>query len=272
MEKSELIIEKYKTTYGERFFFSDTESEIDHHKIVVMTAKQRQELQGLGDDKHEVLSIEESEGKELEIVGQHVNVYTRLTQNVNFLADQLNTDNTLRGLTSPINSRWVAIAVHHDFEQVAPIELGWVSVSNVVEKQEYQKAKPKILQGLCYLAEEMVGVPYLLGGKSVESGYDCSGFTQEIVYHTMGLMLPRISRWQALVGSEIDQKSLIPGDLIFFGKNNSPINHVGIVMEPTEKLPIIIHCSVRNKGVAVEDLNKETWLEDKVQIVGYRRI
>ena len=70
-----------------------------------------------------------------------------------------------------------------------------------------------------------LGVPYRWGGTDPKTGLDCSGYTQ-LVYRQLGIDLPRTSRAQATVGTEVpslDQAR--PGDLLFFG---SPVDHVGI--------------------------------------------
>lgn len=266
-------IEKYRDTYGDGFFFSDTsQSGTDCHKIIVMTAKQRSELRDFADDKHKIFSIEESEGQEIEISGQYANVYTRPNSDIKYLADQLGKRDKFRGLSSPVNAQWTAVAVHHDFEGLIPLELGWVLSSDITIKSSDPEVKSNGLLNLQTAAKELIGLPYYLGGKSPMLGYDCSGFTQTVIYRTRGLMLPRLSKWQALVGKPVNQESLVTGDLMFFREKDMPISHVGIVIEPTNGLPIIIDCSVRNKGVAIEDLNNATWLGDKIQIAGYRRI
>jgi hypothetical protein len=72
---------------------------------------------------------------------------------------------------------------------------------------------------------QYLGVPYRWGGTDPESGLDCSGFVQQ-AYEDFGIDLPRVSRQQATVGTEvpsIDQAR--PGDLVAFG---SPVDHIGI--------------------------------------------
>ena len=78
-------------------------------------------------------------------------------------------------------------------------------------------------------AYKMTGVPYLWGGNSSKAN-DCSGFTQT-VFKTIEVQLPRDARQQALLGNEVlpekDWKNILPGDLLFFGKDKK-VTHVGI--------------------------------------------
>jgi cell wall-associated NlpC family hydrolase len=77
-------------------------------------------------------------------------------------------------------------------------------------------------------AKTYIGVPYLWGGESPTTGFDCSGFVQ-YVFAQNGITLPRVSYDQATVGTPINFADLQPGDLIFFSiENNGTVDHVGI--------------------------------------------
>lgn len=72
-------------------------------------------------------------------------------------------------------------------------------------------------------ANQFVGIsPYVYGGTSPTTGWDCSGFTQYVFAH-FGISLPRTSGAQASVGTAVASLAdAQPGDLIA----NS--THVGI--------------------------------------------
>ncbi len=72
-------------------------------------------------------------------------------------------------------------------------------------------------------AKKYLGVPYKWGGTS-PSGFDCSGFTS-YVFKKAGISLPRVSRAQQNVGTQVSVNNVQPGDLVFKGK---PAYHVGI--------------------------------------------
>ncbi len=81
---------------------------------------------------------------------------------------------------------------------------------------------------LIELAREQVGLKYKLGAKAPGKAFDCSGLVQWLM-EKFDLSIPRTSREQAKMGVEVakDPATLLPGDLLFFGKGNA-VSHVGI--------------------------------------------
>jgi cell wall-associated NlpC family hydrolase len=74
-------------------------------------------------------------------------------------------------------------------------------------------------------ARKYLGIPYLWGGTDPEKGLDCSGLVQ-LVYHNVGIDLPRVSGDQARAGTAVASlDEAKPGDLLAFG---SPVHHIAI--------------------------------------------
>jgi cell wall-associated NlpC family hydrolase len=112
--------------------------------------------------------------------------------------------------------------------------------------------------GTDYLREELVktardflGVPYLWGGSSMESGFDCSGLTMT-VYQLNGLNLPRHSISQFEAGDNIEKGSLQKGDLVFFSLGSrGKVSHVGIYIGEGQ----FIHAPSRGKKIRIDSLS-----------------
>jgi cell wall-associated NlpC family hydrolase len=73
------------------------------------------------------------------------------------------------------------------------------------------------------IALQYLGVPYVWGGASPSTGFDCSGFVM-YVFAQIGVSLPHHAASQYGYGVPISRDQLAPGDLVFF----DGLGHVGI--------------------------------------------
>ncbi len=110
-----------------------------------------------------------------------------------------------------------------------------------------------------------LGIPYLRGGNSAESGFDCSGFVRAIYKDTIGLILPRTAAEQAVATQNIDKTQLKPGDLVFFNTLKRSFSHVGIYMGDNK----FIHSPRSGSSVRIEDMRIPYW---NVRFDGARRV
>jgi len=104
------------------------------------------------------------------------------------------------------------------------------------------------------------GLPYQYGGKTPESGFDCSG----LVYYTyrhFNYGMVAGSANQAKLGKRIAAKNAIPGDLLFFG-NSKRVSHVGIVSYNDGKSLKMVHSS-SSRGVIEEDIHASTYWKSR---------
>lgn len=81
---------------------------------------------------------------------------------------------------------------------------------------------PSTTGGVIGIARQYSGLPYLYGGTSPSTGFDCSGFTS-YVFRQVGISLPRTAEQQRQATTPVSNPQ--PGDLVFFG---APAYHVGI--------------------------------------------
>ena len=74
--------------------------------------------------------------------------------------------------------------------------------------------------------ETFIGkVPYVYGGSSPSSGFDCSGLTQ-YVYHHEGKSIPRTAEEQFLSFRRESESKAWGGDLVFFHEDSDPNSYV----------------------------------------------
>jgi cell wall-associated NlpC family hydrolase len=91
---------------------------------------------------------------------------------------------------------------------------------------------------MAQFATNYVGVPYVAGGDTPQTGWDCAGFTQWVAKQ-QGLDIPPVSWEQIKIGQQVPSLAEAkPGDLLFFhepsGHKHDPsplgVNHVGIYL------------------------------------------
>ncbi len=120
----------------------------------------------------------------------------------------------------------------------------------------------QVRQNVSHKASELVvhamgflGVPYRLGGNSIETGFDCSGFVKAVYEQTLGLVLPRKAEQQAAATENIEKKDLLPGDLVFFNTLHRAFSHVGIYVGNNR----FIHSPKPGAEVRVENMAGAYW-------------
>lgn len=114
--------------------------------------------------------------------------------------------------------RWLKIAFPDG--QECYIQKGDVEVAPALSHQ----------RDLVLFSQQFFGLPYTWGGRS-SFGYDCSGFVQ-MLYGEIGVDLQRDAKQQIQDPRfrKITLEQLEPGDLVFFGKKDKSIRHVGLYM------------------------------------------
>lgn len=98
---------------------------------------------------------------------------------------------------------------------------GWVSGKYVLTGK---------VPTVVFAAESQLGVPYVYGGATPYSAFDCSGLTM-YAYSKAGISLPHSSALQANYGWAVSRYALRPGDLLFFDTSGKgTITHCSIYL------------------------------------------
>lgn len=104
------------------------------------------------------------------------------------------------------------------------------------------------------IARQHVGAPYIYGGSDLSTGTDSTGFVREI-YRAAGTELPATMKEMASLQTEVAEKDIEAGDLVFYGKEEEDgsvsLVHAAIYIGGGR----IIHSSNVREGVKESDLN-----------------
>ncbi len=117
-------------------------------------------------------------------------------------------------------------------------------------------------------ALDVMGTPYRWGGND-QDGYDCSGLIQ-YAYGEHGILLPRVSRDQARMGTAVDRDAgrLAPGDILAFSVDGGGVSHVGLYVGDGR----FIHSAssgVKLSSLSADDPDSRWW---RARWVGARRV
>jgi cell wall-associated NlpC family hydrolase len=103
-------------------------------------------------------------------------------------------------------------------------------------------------------AEKYLGYPYIWGGSSPSTSFDCSGFVSWVINHS-GWDVGRLGA-QGLcnICTPVSSANVKPGDLVFFiGTYDTPgVSHVGIYVGNN----MMIHCG---DPISYANLNSSYW-------------
>lgn len=113
-------------------------------------------------------------------------------------------------------------------------------------------------------ARKFEGWPYVWGGDSPDTSFDCSGLMLWI-YAKVGIQLPRTAEEQYYYSSRISDAELKPGDLVFFTgtSDHAFISHVGVYVGNGKMY------NSNSSGVGYSNLADPIW---KSKIYGYGRV
>lgn len=106
-------------------------------------------------------------------------------------------------------------------------------------------------------AEKYLGYPYVWGGSSPSTSFDCSGYVSWVINHSgVGNVGRQTAQGLYNLCTPVSRENLMPGDLVFFTGTYSsanPVTHVGIYVGGNR----MIHCG---NPVSYADITGSYWV------------
>lgn len=131
------------------------------------------------------------------------------------------------------------------------------SSSSASSSSSEGSAASSIGQEIANKALSYEGYPYVWGGASPNSGFDCSGFTYYIA-KCFSYSIPHGSESQYSYGTYVEKADLLPGDFVFFENTYTyGISHCGIYIGDGN----FIHASGSSTGVKISSLNDAYYIQ-----------
>jgi len=121
--------------------------------------------------------------------------------------------------------------------------------------QTHDADSTAIVRKLTSYAWSLRGVTYKYGGRSPNTGFDCSGFVEHVFQHTANVLLPHDAQQISRHGLKVKSSQLREGDLVFYDTNNQAYSHVGIYLGNDR----FIHAPSSGGSVRVEDMKLDYW-------------
>lgn len=112
-------------------------------------------------------------------------------------------------------------------------------------------------------ARRSLGTAYRFGGRSPQTGFDCSGLAWW-AHRQAGLDIPASAETQFAAGRRVARGDLRPGDLVFFTTERRGPSHVGVALGGDR----FIHAPKKGRAVSVDTLSERYW---KGRFLGARR-
>ena len=103
----------------------------------------------------------------------------------------------------------------------------------------------------------LVGTPYVWGGNTPSSGFDCSGLIGFVYQEVAGIRLPRTTQQMLhMPGQQIARNQLQSGDIIFFATaGRGRVSHAGIYVGEGR----FVHAPSNGGTVRLDSVNAAYW-------------
>ena len=103
----------------------------------------------------------------------------------------------------------------------------------------------------------LVGTPYVWGGNTPSSGFDCSGLIGFVYQDVAGIRLPRTTaQMMQMQGQQIPRSQLQSGDIVFFATaGRGRVSHAGIYVGEGR----FVHAPSSGGTVRLDSVNATYW-------------
>gem|GEM_PF-2261021 len=102
--------------------------------------------------------------------------------------------------------------------------------SEIKKIEDENAAIPRRQKFISYCLDNLCGYPYVSGGASPKTGFDCSGLVQYAARESLGIKLPRTAQAMYKSSTKISSDEVLPGDLIFFNSASEPKYRSGTII------------------------------------------
>lgn len=145
---------------------------------------------------------------------------------------------------------WGCAGNHPEIEPARPTLIPVSKPDTAAKKPGKNETLHQKRQIIVDQALSLLGAPYSWGGRSRQTGFDCSGLVV-FTHGKAGLALPRTAKDQFQTGQIVPKNHLLPGDLVFFSNPDASKSfHVGIYIGDG----LFIHAPGRNRLVTYAQL------------------
>lgn len=103
----------------------------------------------------------------------------------------------------------------------------------------------------------LVGTPYVWGGNTPSSGFDCSGLIGFVYHDVAGIRLPRTTQqMMQMKGQQVPRHQLQSGDIVFFSTaGHGRVSHAGIYVGEGR----FVHAPSSGGTVRLDSVNAKYW-------------